>query len=91
MELVRTLDEVASRRAAPALLDRYERRRRTINIEFVQQQTVDNKQRLEERDPARRRARLDHLTEISGDAEAQRRFLRRTSLLDAVVRAQQID
>lgn len=91
LELVRTLDEVTSGRAVPALLDRYERRRRTINIEFVQQQTVDNKQRLEERDPAKRRARLDHLTEISGDAESQRRFLRRTSLLDAVVRARQID
>ncbi|OZM77069.1 NAD(P)/FAD-dependent oxidoreductase [Pseudonocardia sp. MH-G8] len=91
LELVRTVDEVSSGRADPALLDRYERRRRTINIEFVQQQTVDNKQRLEEKDPVKRRARLDRLTEISNDAQAQRRFLRRTSLLDSVARARDID
>ncbi|MWA02971.1 hypothetical protein F8568_021840 [Actinomadura sp. LD22] len=90
MELVRTVDQVAAGRADAALLDRYERRRRTINIEFVQQQTIDNKQRLEEKDPAARRARLDRLTEIGNDKESQRLFLRRTSLLDAVVRAREI-
>ncbi|WP_165974809.1 ABC transporter substrate-binding protein [Nonomuraea deserti] len=76
LELVRTLDEVASGRSGPDLLDRYERRRRTINIEFVQQQTVDNKQRLEEKDPQVRRAKLDRLAEISADDKAQRLFLR---------------
>ncbi|TDC48748.1 FAD-dependent monooxygenase [Actinomadura sp. KC345] len=91
MELVSTVDDVTAGRAAPALLDRYERRRRTVNIEFVQQQTVDNKQRLEEKDPAARRARLDRLAAISNDKEEQRRFLRRTSLLDAVARARAID
>src|SRR5438067_11222604 len=32
-------------------LDAYERRRRPLNIEYVQEQTVANKKRLEERDP----------------------------------------
>jgi 3-(3-hydroxy-phenyl)propionate hydroxylase len=91
LELVRTLDEVTSGQADPALLDRYERRRRTLNIEFVQQQTVDNKQRLEEKDPEVRRARLNRLTEISNDEQAQRQFLRRTSLLDSVVRGHEIN
>lgn len=91
LELVRTVDAVSAGRADAGLLDRYERRRRTINIEFVQQQTVDNKRRLEEKDPAKRRARLDHLTEVSNDKQEQRKFLRRTSLLDAVVRAGEID
>ncbi|MER5185454.1 FAD-dependent oxidoreductase [Streptomyces sp. NPDC002896] len=91
LELVRTVDLVTSGRADSARLDRYERRRRTVNIEFVQQQTVDNKQRLEEKDPAVRRERLARLTEMGNDKQAQRRFLRRTSLLDAVVRAGAID
>ncbi|MCR6487901.1 FAD-dependent monooxygenase [Amycolatopsis sp. OK19-0408] len=85
LELVRTLD------TSPSLVDRYERRRRTINIEFVQQQTVDNKKRLEEKDPAVRKERLDRLTEISADKQLQRAFLRRTSLLDSVVRSAEID
>jgi 4-hydroxyphenylacetate 3-monooxygenase len=82
---------VSSLRHPADLLDRYERRRRTINIEFVQQQTVDNKQRLEEKDPRVRRAKLDRLAEISADDKAQRLFLRRTSLLDSVVRGREID
>jgi 2-polyprenyl-6-methoxyphenol hydroxylase-like FAD-dependent oxidoreductase len=82
LELVRTLDTDS--------LDRYERRRRTINIEFVQQQTVDNKKRLEENDPLVRKQRLDRLTEISADPRLQREFLRRTSLLDSVVRSSEI-
>ncbi|MHB1534964.1 MAG: FAD-dependent oxidoreductase, partial [Acidimicrobiales bacterium] len=53
MELVDTLHAAGS--GDDPLLDRYEARRRAINIEFVQGQTVANKQRLEEKDPAQRR------------------------------------
>ncbi|MGA8114664.1 MAG: NAD(P)/FAD-dependent oxidoreductase [Actinocatenispora sp.] len=91
IELVDTVDQVGPGRPDTALLDRYERRRRTVNIEFVQQQTVDNKRRLEEKDPAKRRGRLDHLRAVSGDRGLQREFLRRTSLLDGVRRARAID
>ena len=65
--------------------------RRTINIEFVQEQTVANKRRLEEKDPARRRQRLGELAAIAGDRARHRDFLRRTSLLDSVDRARTID
>jgi len=91
MELLDTLDAVAVGGADEALLDRYERRRRTLNIDFVQQQTVDNKRRLEEKDPEKRRARLDELAAIAEDEERQRAFLRRTSLLDSVRRSATID
>lgn len=67
-----------------ARLDLYESRRRELNIRYVQEQTVSNKQRLEERDPVARRRRLDELAAIAADEESQRRFLRRTSLLDSV-------
>ena len=43
MELAETLHRVASGEAGEELLDRYERRRRPLNIEYVQQQTVANK------------------------------------------------
>lgn len=56
----------------------------------MQQQTIDNKKRLEETDEAARQKRLDELTEIGADPERMRAFLRRTSLLDSVTRAQEI-
>lgn len=65
-------------------LDSYERRRRDLNIRYVQEQTVTNKQRLEESDPEIRARKLDELRAISRTEESQRRFLRRTSLLDSV-------
>src|SRR5205823_8041236 len=42
-------------------LNSYGRRRRPLNIEYVQEQTVANKKRLEEREPAQRARRFDEL------------------------------
>lgn len=66
------------------VLDQYERRRRTLNIRYVQEQTVTNKRRLEEKDPVVRRQRLDDMKAIADDPERHRAFLRRSSLLDSV-------
>ncbi|MHB1536532.1 MAG: FAD-dependent oxidoreductase [Acidimicrobiales bacterium] len=88
MELVDTLHAAGS--ADDPLLDRYEARRRAINIEFVQGQTVANKQRLEEKDPAQRRRRFDELAALAADPLRHKAFLRRSSLLESVERAQAI-
>ena len=90
VELVDTLVAAEGRADDDRLLDRYERRRRSLNIEFVQQQTVANKKRLEEKDPVQRRAHLDELAAISDDEARHRAFLRRTSLLDSVHRSKAI-
>ena len=91
MELAETLDSVASGKAGEELLDRYERRRRPINIEFVQQQTVANKKRLEERDPRLRQAHFDELRRTVAAPAQHKRFLMRTSLIESVRRALEID
>ena len=70
-----------------ALLDRYQRRRRDLNIEFVQRDTVLNKRRLEESDPAVRRAHLDELRRTADDPAAHQAFLLRASLIESVRRA----
>jgi 3-(3-hydroxy-phenyl)propionate hydroxylase len=62
-------------------LARYEEHRRALNIEYVQQQTVANKRRLEEKDPAVREERLAELAATAADEERHRAFLLRTSLL----------
>jgi 3-(3-hydroxy-phenyl)propionate hydroxylase len=88
MELVDTLHQVITKQAGEELLDRYTRRRRTLNIEFVQEQTILNKKRLEERDPKARQARFDELSAIAEDPIRQREFLLRTSLIASVRKAQ---
>lgn len=87
MELVDTLIEVARGGADRSLLDRYERRRRTLNIEFVQEQTINNKKRLEEKDPSARQARFDELRAIAADPKRHKQFLLRTSLIESVRKA----
>jgi len=89
-ELIQTLSGFDSGEGGDDLLDRYQRRRRALNLEFVQQQTIDNKNRLEEQDETARTKRLDELSEIAADPERMKAFLRRTSLLDSVRRAQNI-
>jgi 3-(3-hydroxy-phenyl)propionate hydroxylase len=90
MELAETLHQVASGQAGEELLDRYERRRRPLNIEFVQQQTVANKKRLEERDPKLRQAHFDELRRTAADPVLHSRFLRRTSLIESARKAREI-
>jgi 3-(3-hydroxy-phenyl)propionate hydroxylase len=90
IELAETLHQVASGQGGEGLLDRYERRRRTVNIEFVQQQTVANKKRLEERDPKVRQAHFNELRRTVADPALHKRFLMRTSLIESVRRAREI-
>ena len=90
LELAETLDLVASGRAGEDVLDRYERRRRPLNIEYVQQQTVANKKRLEERDPKVRQANFDELRRAAADPRIHKQFLMRTSLIESARKAGEI-
>lgn len=90
MELAETLHLVTTRQADETLLDRYERRRRPINIEYVQQQTVANKKRLEERDAKVRQAHFDELRRAAADPLLHKQFLMRTSLIESVRKARRI-
>jgi 3-(3-hydroxy-phenyl)propionate hydroxylase len=63
------------------LLDLYSLQRRTVAIEFVQEQSITNKKRLEARDPETRRRNLDELREMAADPDRARQFLLRTSMI----------
>ena len=67
--------------APERLLDLYDRQRRTVAIEFVQQQSIENKKRLEERDPAMRQRNLAELGAIAADPVRARQFLLRSSMI----------
>jgi 3-(3-hydroxy-phenyl)propionate hydroxylase len=63
------------------LLDLYDLQRRTVAVEFVQEQSIANKRRLEESDPKIRRKNLDELSRIAEDSERARQFLLRTAMI----------
>ncbi len=49
------------------LLDLYDLQRRTVAVEFVQEQSIANKNRLEQSDPEARKKNLDELTRTAQD------------------------
>jgi 3-(3-hydroxy-phenyl)propionate hydroxylase len=83
IELSRLLGRVL-RGASVDILDLYDRHRRPLNIEFVQQQTVANKKRMEEKDPVTRARNFDEIAATAADPVAHRAYLLRASLLDSV-------
>jgi 3-(3-hydroxy-phenyl)propionate hydroxylase len=72
------------------LLDLYDRQRRTVAVEFVQEQSIANKKRLEAADPEQRRRNLDELRAIAADPARARQFLLRTSMIESQRRAERI-
>jgi 2-polyprenyl-6-methoxyphenol hydroxylase-like FAD-dependent oxidoreductase len=69
------------------LLDLYDLQRRTVAVEFVQEQTIANKKRLEAKHPETRRQNLDELRDIAADPARAKQFLLRTSMIVSQRRA----
>src|SRR3954447_18644842 len=86
-DLAGLLDKVLRKEADDASLDAYEARRRPLNIEYVQEQTIANKKRLEEREPAQRAARFDELRAMAADPARHKALLLRASLLESARRS----
>lgn len=76
--------------ASPDLLDRYERQRRSVAIEYINANTARNKKNIEERDPDTRRKTQNELRAIAASPAASKDYLRKTSMIDALERAESI-
>ena len=76
--------------ADDALLDRYDRQRRTVAVEAVQQQTHRNQQIISERDPKTRKKSLDAMRKIAADKTSAREYLLRSSMIASMRRASEI-
>jgi 3-(3-hydroxy-phenyl)propionate hydroxylase len=88
VELSSLLGRVIRREVSPDILDLYDRFRRPLNVEYVQQQTIANKKRLEEKDPAMRAKSNASLRAMAADPAAHRAYLLRASLIDSVRKRQ---
>ena len=91
VNLAGKLADVWFRRADARVLDRYTRQRRTAQVDYVQAQTIENKRKLEERDPAIRRRHLDDLRRTSEDVTLHKKFLYRSSLIDSLNSANAVE
>jgi 3-(3-hydroxy-phenyl)propionate hydroxylase len=84
MEVTTLLGKVIRREAPESILDEYDLHRRPLNVEFVQEQTIANKKRMEEKDPAARQKDQDQLRRTAEDPALHRAYVRRASLLESV-------
>ena len=81
------LVDILNHGASDSLLDRYQRQRRSVAIEYINANTARNKKNIEERDPKARRKTQDELRAIAADPVAAKDYLRKTSMIDALERA----
>jgi 3-(3-hydroxy-phenyl)propionate hydroxylase len=91
INLAEKLSDVWFNRADAGVLDRYTRQRRKAQVDYVQAQTIQNKQSLEEKDQAVRRKHLDQLRRTSEDAALHKKFLYRSSLFDSLNSANAVE
>jgi 3-(3-hydroxy-phenyl)propionate hydroxylase len=91
LNLAEKLVAVHRGEADAASLDRYERQRRPIAIEYINASTARNKKTLEERDPAVRQRSQDEMRRMADDPVAARAFLRKTSMMDALAASAAIE
>jgi 3-(3-hydroxy-phenyl)propionate hydroxylase len=74
-----------------SLLDLYDLQRRTVAVEFVQEQSIANKKRLEASDPDTRKQNLDELRQMAADPERARQFLLRAAMIASQRRADSLE
>ena len=84
VELSDLMGRVIRGEAREDIFNEYDLHRRPLNIEFVQQQTVANKKRMEEKDPAAREKDFDQLRRTASDPAAHRAYVLKASLIESV-------
>ena len=85
------LAQVIRQGAGEAVLDSYDRQRRTVTLEAIQGDTIRNKRNLEARDEKDRERFRNDIREAAADPEKGRKLLRRIAMFDSLERAASID
>lgn len=90
MNLCQKLLQVIQQGACMDLMARYERQRRTIAIDYINASTARNKREIEERDPQVRKRVQDELRATCENPAKALDYLRKSSMIEALERAQAI-
>jgi 3-(3-hydroxy-phenyl)propionate hydroxylase len=88
--LTEKLAKVCRGEADASLLDVYVRQRRTVNLEYVQEHSIRNLRRLNEKSEEKRAANFDQLRRQASSREGRREFLLVSSMIASVQRANAI-
>ena len=85
------LIKILRKEAGEEVLDRYERQRRHVAMQHTQAQTIRNKRMLAEKHPTVRKQNHDQLRRTADDPKLARAFLLRSSLIESLREAEQIE
>jgi 3-(3-hydroxy-phenyl)propionate hydroxylase len=88
--LTEKLAKVCRGEAGPSLLDLYVRQRRTVNLEYVQEHSIKNLRRLNEKSEEKRKANFEELRRQAASLTGRREFLQVSSMIASVQRANAI-
>ena len=90
LDLAERLARVWHGEAGEAELDRYDRQRRGITLEYVQHHSIRNKQNLEAREPAAQERFRAELRQTAADPRLAREYLKRVSMIASLERAAEL-
>jgi 3-(3-hydroxy-phenyl)propionate hydroxylase len=79
--IAQKLSTVIQNQSAPAELDRYERQRRPVALEYVNRITIANKRNLEARDPEEHRRWKEEMTRTAADPRLAREYMLKISMI----------
>ncbi|HLH87627.1 MAG TPA: FAD-dependent monooxygenase [Xanthobacteraceae bacterium] len=90
INLTERLARVWRGEAGEAELDRFDRQRRLVTLEYVQKHTIQNKRNLEATDPAEQARFRDEMRAIAADPARTRDYLMRISMIASLKRAAEL-
>jgi len=84
INLSEKLTQVINENANSEILDLYERQRKTVNLQYVQELSVKNKKQLEEKDPSIRQERFAYLRKMNSNDVLRREYLLSSSMINSI-------
>lgn len=82
------LVSVIKNHSSESELDRYERQRRPVALEYVNTITIANKRNLEARDPEEHRRWKEEMTRTAADPRLAREYMLKTSMIESLRRSE---
>lgn len=91
LSLTRRLVAMHRGEADERVLERYERERRPIAVDFINASTARNKQLMEQRDPQARRRAQEELCRLAANPASAKQFLMKSSMIEALRAAARLE
>ncbi|MFK7957053.1 MAG: FAD-dependent oxidoreductase [Lysobacterales bacterium] len=85
------LHQICNKGADDGLFDQYDRQRRTVASEYLQRQTMENKNNIEQQDPALRKRFYSDLKDIANDPARRKNYLMRAAMIEGFRHSQSIE